>query len=361
MDNVKRTPIFGAYAKYNGSNVTYAGWEMPVQYEGLVPEHNAVRNDAGIFDVSHMGEITVKGKDALKFINHLVTNDISKIVDNQVMYAVLCYPDGGVIDDLLVYRFGPEDFFIVVNASNCDKDFEWFKGNDGLYDVVVENVSDKWAQIAVQGPKAQEYLQKLTDQNLDDIKFFFVKKDVEIGGINTMISRTGYTGEDGFEIYCAPEDGQKLFEVVADAGVKPIGLGARDTLRFEANLPLYGHEINVDITPIMAGFGYFVKTDKEEFVGKEVLKDQKENGVKQKVIGFEMEKGSPREGYEVYKGDKKIGHVTTGYISPTLGKAIGLALVDIEEAAIGNEFEIAVRKNRLKAKVRDRKFLAKKK
>lgn len=360
MEDVKRTPIYDSYAKYGGKNVPYAGWEMPVEYIGLVPEHNKVREDAGIFDVSHMGEITVLGKDAVKFVNYLVSNDVSKLVDNQVQYNYMLYPNGGVVDDLLVYRFKEDDVLLVVNASNCDKDFAWIQDQVGDFDVKVENVSPEVGQVAVQGPKAQEYLQKMTDQDLSEIKFFFAKRDVKIGGINTMISRTGYTGEDGFEIYADKKDAAKLFEMIADAGVQPIGLGARDTLRFEANLPLYGQEISQDINPLEAGFGYFVKLDKEsDFIGKEALKKVKEDGLKRKVVGFEMAKGSPRHGYEVYKGDKKIGEVTTGYISPTLGKAIGLALVDIEEAEMGNTFEIAVRNKKLPATVVSRKFLKK--
>lgn len=360
MEDAKRTPVYGSYAKYGGKNVAYAGWEMPVEYIGLVPEHNKVRQDAGIFDVSHMGEITVMGKDALDFVNYLVTNDATKLVDGQVMYCLLCYPDGGVVDDLLVYRFGPEDILLVVNASNADKDFAWIQEHVGSYDVKVANISPEVGQVAVQGPKAQEYLQKLTDQDLSEIKFFHAKRDVKFGDINTMTSRTGYTGEDGFEIYTAKEDIAKLFEMIADAGVQPIGLGARDTLRFEANLPLYGQEMDKDITPLEAGFGYFVKLDKEsDFIGKEALKKQKEEGLKRKIVGFEMEKGSPRHGYDVYKGDKKIGVVTTGYISPTLGRAIGLALVDMEETEMGNTFEIAVRNKRMPATVVSRKFLKK--
>lgn len=362
MEDAKRTPVYGSYAKYGGKNVAYAGWEMPVEYIGLVPEHNKVRQDAGIFDVSHMGEITVMGKDAVAFVNYLVTNDATKLVDGQVMYSLLCYPDGGVVDDLLVYRFGPEDILLVVNASNTDKDFAWVQEHVGSFDVKVENTSPEVGQIAVQGPKAQEYLQKLTDQDLSEIKFFHAKRDVKFGDINTMISRTGYTGEDGFEIYTDKADIAKMFEMVADAGVQPIGLGARDTLRFEANLPLYGQEMDKDITPLEAGFGYFVKLDKEsDFIGKDALKKQKEEGLKRKIVGFEMEKGSPRHGYDVYKGDKKIGVVTTGYISPTLGKAIGLALVDVEEAEMGNTFEIAVRNKRMPATVVSRKFLKKEK
>lgn len=360
MENLKRTPVFESYAKYGGKNVAYAGWEMPVEYEGLVPEHHTVRNEAGIFDVSHMGEIEVTGKETLKFVNHLVTNDVNKIVDGQVMYTFMLYPEGGVVDDLLVYRFSEDDVLLVVNAANTDKDFDWIKKEAEKFDVKVENTSPEVGQVAVQGPKAEEYLQKMTDEKLSDIGFFRAKRDVVINGVNTMISRTGYTGEDGFEIYTKKEDIKGLFDALVDAGVKPIGLGARDTLRFEANLPLYGQEIDKDITPLEAGFGFFVKLDKEDFVGKEALAKQKEEGLKRKIVAFEMPKGSPRHGYEVFKGDKKIGHVTTGYISPTLGKAIGLALVDIDQTEMGNEFEIAVRSRRMPATVVSRKFLPKK-
>lgn len=360
MENMKRTPVFDAYEKYGGKNVSYAGWEMPVEYEGLVPEHNTVRNEAGIFDVSHMGEIEVKGKDALKYVNYLVSNDVSKLEDGQVQYTFMLYPEGGVVDDLLVYKFAEDDVLLVVNAANSDKDFDWIKEHTEGFDVKVENTSPEVGQVAVQGPKAEEILQKMTDEDLSKITFFRAKRDVKLDGINVMISRTGYTGEDGFEIYTDKGDIKKLFEDIVEAGVKPIGLGARDTLRFEANLPLYGQEISQDVNPLEAGFGFFVKLDKEDFIGKDALKKQKEEGLKRKIVGFEMDKGSPRHGYEVYKGDKKIGEVTTGYISPTLGKAIGLALVDIDQAEMGNEFEIAVRNRRLPARVVSRKFLPKK-
>ena len=317
MEDVKRTPVYDSYAKYGGNNVAYAGWEMPVEYIGLVPEHNKVRTDAGIFDVSHMGEVTVKGKDAVKWIDHLVTNDVTQMVDGQCLYNVMCYPDGGVVDDLIVYRFTEDDFLLVINAGNTDKDYEWFKDHLEGYDVVIDNVSPETGQVAVQGPKAEEYLQKMTDTDLSKIAFFHNQRDVKIGGINCLVSRTGYTGEDGFEIYCYKDDVAKLFEMIADAGVQPIGLGARDTLRFEANLPLYGQEYTDKITPLEAGYGYFVKLDKAgDFIGKEALKKQKAEGLKRKIVGFEMSKGSPRHGYEVYKGDKLIGEVTTGYISP---------------------------------------------
>ena len=360
MEDVKRTPVYDSYAKYGGKNVPYAGWEMPVEYIGLVKEHEIVRTDAGIFDVSHMGEITVKGKDEEAFVNYMVTNDVTKMVDNQCLYTFFTDPSGGTVDDLIIYRFAQDDFLLVVNAANVDKDYAWINEHLGNYDVKVDNVSPETGQVAVQGPKAEEYLQKMTDTDLSEIKFFRNKKDVKFNGINTLVSRTGYTGEDGFEIYCYKDDVQKLFEMIADAGVQPIGLGARDTLRFESNLPLYGQETSMDITPLEAGYGFFVKTDKEsDFIGKEALKKQKEDGLTRKIVGFEMEKGSPRHGYEVYKGDKKIGDVTTGYISPTLGKPIGLALVDIDQAEMGNTFEIAVRNRRMPAKVVSRKFLKK--
>lgn len=359
MEQGKRTPIFESYEKYGGKNVVYAGWEMPVEYIGLVPEHEKVRTDAGIFDVSHMGEITVKGKDAIKYVNYLVTNDITKLVDGQVMYTIMCYEDGGVVDDLLVYRKSEEDLLLVVNASNSDKDFEWIQKNVEGFDVKVENISLEVGQIAVQGPKAESYVQKLTEENLAEIKFFHFKDNVEVAGKKVLISRTGYTGEDGFEIYADKNDIRELFDKVVELGVQPIGLGARDTLRFEANLPLYGQEIDRDINPVEAGYNFAVKLKTpEDFIGKQALIDSKAD-LKRKIVGFEMEKGSPRHGYEVYKGDKKIGHVTTGYIAPTVGKAIGMALIDMDQTEIGNDIEILVRKKKMPAKVRDRKFLEK--
>ncbi|WP_130807231.1 glycine cleavage system aminomethyltransferase GcvT [Senegalia massiliensis] len=363
MVDSKKTALYDSHLRLNGKMTDYYGWKLPVEFEGLTLEHEAVRNDAGIFDVSHMGEIEIKGDDAKDFVDYLVTNDITSLKNNQILYTFFLYPDGGVVDDLLVYKFSDTHYFLVVNASNLEKDYEWIKENRKDYDVEINDLSDKYSEIAIQGPKAEQILQKITDKNLSDIKFFYLDRNVFVDGKKAIVSRTGYTGEDGFEIYLANNDivevWEKLLEVGKEEGVKPAGLGARDTLRFEANLPLYGNELSKDITPLEAGLGFFVKLNKEsDFIGKEALKKQKEEGLKRKIIGFEMiGKGIPRSGYEVYKDDKKIGFVTTGYHSPTLKKNIGKAMVDIDYADLGIEFDIKIRKRFAKVKVVNTKFL----
>lgn len=361
----KKTPLYDEHVKLGGNVVEYAGWLLPIQYKGLVPEHEAVRNAVGLFDVSHMGEITVKGKDALKFVDYLMTNDITSIVDNQVIYTFMCYPDGGVADDLLVYRIKEDDFYLVVNASNADRDFEWILKQKGDFDVVVENISDAVGEVAIQGPLAEKTLQKLTDTDLSKIEFFHLQRDVNIAGVNCMVSRTGYTGEDGFEVYTDNEGIVKVWNAILEAGeengILPTGLGCRDTLRFEASLPLYGHEMSEEITPLEAGFKYFVKLDKAgDAIGKEALNKQWSEGLKRKLAGFEMlERGIPREGYEIYKDGEKIGHVTTGYMSPTLKKNIGNALIKTEYTELGTEVDIMIRNKPVKAKIISKKFLKK--
>ena len=361
----KKTPLYDEHVKLGGKIVDYAGWFLPVQYEGLIKEHEAVRNDAGLFDVSHMGQIMVKGKDALDFLQYLLTNDISKMTDNQTMYALLCYPDGGVVDDLLVYKYGPEEYLLVVNAANTEKDFKWMIDNKKDFNIILENISDQIGLVALQGPKAEKILQKLTDYDLSSIKPFHFKRDIEVAGVSCKVSRTGYTGEDGFEIYSSPEDivtvWNKLLEVGKEDGLKPAGLGARDTLRFEATMPLYGQEISEDVTPLEGGLKFAVKLDKEaDFIGKEALKKQWEEGLKRKIVGFELlGRGIPREGYEVYKDGKKIGYVTTGYLSPTQKKKHGKALIDTTEADLGNEIDIMIRNKPVKAKIISRRFLKK--
>lgn len=364
MENLKKTPLVNEYEKYGGKTIDFAGWALPVQFEGIIPEHHTVRNSAGLFDVSHMGEISVQGKDALKLCQHLLTNDVSKLKDNQVLYTFMCNEAGGVVDDLLIYRFSQEDFLLVVNASNVDKDYEWIINHKSDFEAEVKNISKDMCQLALQGPKAESILQKLTDYNLAEIKFFYAKRNVSISGRECMISRTGYTGEDGFEIYTKPEDLVYLWETILkegeSQGVKPIGLGARDTLRFEANLPLYGNELSEEITPLEAGFGFFVKLDKEEFIGKEALVKQKQQVLTRKIVGFEMvDRGIPRHGYEVFKNHENIGFVTTGYLSPTLGKNVGLAMVDINNASMDEEIEIQIRNKKAKARIVSRKFYVK--
>lgn len=332
--NLKRTPLYESYSKYPGAKfIEFGGWELPVHFEaGIIAEHMAVRKNAGMFDVSHMGEIIVEGPDAEKFVDYLVTNDVKGMVDYQVIYTLMCYPDGGVVDDLLVYKYNSKKYLLVVNASNIDKDYQWIVSNKNC-SVSIENISDEIVQIAFQGPKAQEILQKYVSFDLSTIKFFHFKDPVQINGIDCIISRTGYTGEDGFEIYVSSIQGKRVWDYIYEKtrvdNVLPCGLGCRDTLRFEAKLPLYGHEISKDITPIEAGLKYFVKIEKENFIGKDVLKNQIENGVKRSLKGLEMiDKGVPRSEYKVFKDSKEVGFITTGSYSPILDKNVALALID---------------------------------
>lgn len=364
MSEPKKTSLYNAHVRCGGKVVDYAGWMLPVQYAGLTAEHEAVRNNAGLFDVSHMGEVDVKGPQATDFIQNLVTNDVSVMNENQVIYALMCYPDGGIVDDLLVYKYTDDHYLLVINAGNVDKDFQWMKDNIGNYDAKLDNISADVSELALQGPKAEEILQTLTDTNLREIGFFYLKKDVKIAGRNALISRTGYTGEDGFEIYLKHEDAEyvwdKILEAGKDKGIMPAGLGCRDTLRFEANLPLYGNELSPEITPLEAGYGMFVKLNKPDFIGKDALAKQKVEGLKRKIVGFEMVgPGIPRHGYEVLVDGKVIGFVTTGYNSPTVRKSIGLAMVDIEYAELGTQIDIQIRKNVVPAKVTSRRFYTK--
>jgi len=363
MDSVKKTALYDEHVAAGGKIIDFAGWALPVQYEGIIEEHEAVRNAAGMFDVSHMGEVEVIGKDAFAFVQNLVTNDVSTLEDNQILYAMMCYEHGGVVDDLLVYKFGAEHFYLVINASNVEKDFAWMQEQSKGYDLTLENLSDRVSEIALQGPLAQEILQKIADVDLSTIKFFYCNRNVMIEGVKCLVSRTGYTGEDGFEIYAPHTDiakiWRKLLEVGKDLGLKPTGLGCRDTLRFEATLPLYGHEIDQNITPLEAGLGFFVKLDKPNFIGKDALVAQKANGLPRKTIGLEMVKGIPRQGYEVLAGDKVIGVITTGYFSPTLKKNIALALVDSAYGEMGSELGVQVRKNVFPATVISKRFYQK--
>ena len=355
MSTLKRTPLFDVYAKYGGKTIDFGGWELPVQFAGIKEEHETVRTRAGLFDVSHMGEISVKGKDSLEFIQKVSTNDASKLSVGKAQYSVLCYENGGTVDDILVYKRGEEHYWLVVNAANIEKDFEWLNSLKEGFDVVLENESSRISQLALQGPMSQTVLEKITeDAGLDEIAFFHFREGVKVAGAEALISRTGYTGEDGFEIYCSNEDSIRIWEAILKQDqVEPIGLGARDTLRFEAGLALYGQELSADITPIEAGIGFAVKTDKAaDFLGKEALKEQKEKGAPRKLVGIEMvERGIPRHGYPVYADGELAGHVTSGTQSPTLKKNVGYALVRKEYSAIGQTLEVGIRSKKVQAKV----------
>ncbi|SDN07348.1 glycine cleavage system aminomethyltransferase GcvT [Sediminibacillus halophilus] len=358
MAELSRTPLFPEYEKSGAKTVDFGGWEMPVQFTGIKKEHEATRTAAGLFDVSHMGEILVEGEDAERFLQKLLTNDVSKLTPKRAQYTMMCYPDGGTVDDLIVYQLAEQKYMLVVNAANRGKDHDWLQQHkmDG---VAVRDVSDQYVQLAVQGPKAETILQKMTDADLSSIRFFRFEMDVPFSDVNgtAIVARTGYTGEDGFEIYIEPEAGiqlwRRLLDEGASDGLQPVGLGARDTLRFEANLALYGQELSAEITPIEAGLGFAVKTEKEaDFIGKEVLRNQKENGPPRKLVGIEMiDKGIPRTSYKVYAEEEEIGSVTTGTQSPTLKKNIGLALIRANYATQGEEVFVQVRKRLLKAKV----------
>lgn len=360
MATLKQTPLFPLYSTYGGKTIDFGGWDLPVQFSSIKDEHEAVRTKAGLFDVSHMGEVTVKGTNALAYLQKMLTNDISKLADGKAMYTIMCYPDGGTVDDLLVYKKADHDYLLVINASNIDKDVEWLQKHiEG--DVEVVNISDDVAQLALQGPLAEQTLQKLTAEDLNEIGFFGFKDDVELAGASALVSRTGYTGEDGFEIYLSPEDAPTLWSKILEAGqedgVLPCGLGARDTLRFEAKLALYGQELTSEISPLEAGLGFAVKVDKEEdFIGKDVLKEQKENGPPRKLVGIEMiERGIPRHGYPVFAEvngeEKQVGEVTTGTQSPTLKKNVGLVLVQAEFSGLGQELYVQIRNKNVKAVV----------
>ncbi len=346
-EELKKTPLFELHNRLGAKMAEFGGWAMPMQYSGIIEEHNSVRSGAGIFDVSHMGEIRVRGKDSFGFLQHMTTNDIGKLQPGKIIYSLMLYANGGAVDDFLVYMLGENDYLMVVNASNLDKDFSWIIEHTAGYDVKAEDISDEYGEVAVQGPKAEDTLRKLTDYDLSGIAYYEFRQDVEMAGMHVLISRTGYTGEDGFEVYMSPDRAEELWNAIVKAGgeygIKPCGLGARDTLRFEARMPLYGHELDKDTTPLEAGLSFAVSLDKD-FIGRDALLKEKQEGLKKKLIGFEMtDKGIPRQDYEVYKDGSKIGYVTTGTHSPTLGKNIGLAYVAPEFAKTGVELEIMIR------------------
>jgi len=356
---MKKTPLCAVHEGLGARMVEFGGWWMPVQYSSIIEEHQTVRQKAGLFDLFHMGEFWVTGPDALKTVQKVVTQDAEAISDRQIAYSPMCRPDGTIVDDLLVYRWSREKFLLVVNASNIDKDFRWIESQlEGK--VKLENRSSTTGLIAIQGPFAQEILQKLTRQNLKAIKYYWFTSGV-VEGVECIISRTGYTGEDGFELYFEHEHCEKLWKALmaagADKGLKPIGLGARDTLRLEARLMLYGNDIHDQTTPIEANLDWTVKFAKGAFNGSDVLKTQKDKGVQKILVGFECEKGpAPRHGYPVMIDGKKAGEVTSGAPCPTVGRNIGLAYVPPSHKAVGSAFQVEIRGQLRQAKVIETPF-----
>lgn len=352
---MKRTRFFECHQKYGARIIEFFGWQMPLEFRGIFDEHLAVRTAAGLFDVSHMGEILIEGKEALEFVQVLTPNDASRLEINQAQYTALTTPLGTFVDDLLVYCLAPDRFLLVVNAANSDKDYAWIQSHQGRFDVRVENASDRFSQLALQGPKAMEILGPLTDVDVAGLKPFRASWG-RVAGIEALVSRTGYTGEDGFEIYTLATEPVALWEEILKAGqglgLLPVGLGARDTLRLEAKLMLYGNDIDETTTVLEADLKWIVKFNKGDFLGREALARQLEEGVKRKIVGFELvDRGIPRRHYPVFVGGEKVGEVTSGTFSPYLKKSIGLVYLPVDLTAPGTELEVGIRERRAKGKV----------
>lgn len=355
---MKKTPLNQVHRELGARMVDFGGWDMPVQYSGVIEEHLAVRQAAGLFDVSHMGEVEVKGANALDFIQYLTTNDAARLVDGQVQYSAICYPEGGVVDDVTLYRFNDTHFLFCVNAANIDKDFAWMQqimSEMALPDVSLVNRSADFAQLALQGPEAVAILAGLTDVELADLVYYHFCQG-NVAGVPMIVSRTGYTGEDGFELYLPANQAVTIWKALMAAGTPrgllPVGLGARDTLRLEKGYALYGHELSRDISPLEAGLAWITKLDKDDFVGKAALVAQKTAGVPRRRVGLAVEeRGIPRQGYPVFAGDREVGIVTSGTMSPTLKHGIALALVEAAASRLEESLEIAVRNRRMRARV----------
>jgi aminomethyltransferase len=357
MESLRRTPLYELHVAAKARLVPFAGWEMPVQYSGVLPEVRAVREHVGLFDVSHMGRVRVRGAGALDYLQHLVVSDVSQLPaeGGKGQYSLLCLESGGIIDDIIVYRLAADEFIVVVNASNRDKDLAWMRGHAAKFDVILEDESDRTALIAVQGPKALALVESLSDRDVTMLPRFGVDETV-IGDVQTMAARTGYTGEDGVELFCLAIDAPTLWETLVEAGGVPCGLGARDTLRVEAALPLYGHEMNEKVTPYEARLGWVVKTDKPgDFLGKAVLAELKAAPKRKVLVGIEMEgRGIPRENYPILAGNgdaAMIGTVTSGTFSPMKNKGVALARVDAAHAEKGTMLDVLIRETRHPARV----------
>lgn len=336
----KRTCLYDKHVALGALISPFGGFDMPIQYSNITDEHQAVRQHCGVFDVSHMGEVLVSGKDAERYVNHIFTNNVKGLAVGKILYGMMCYEDGGVVDDLLVYKMADDRFFLVINAANIDKDWDWIQLQAEGFNVAIDNQSDHYGQLAVQGPEAERIMEETLNLPCSELTFYTFKTMGDV-----IVSRTGYTGEDGFEIYATPDYINQCWDKLMAAGVTPCGLGCRDTLRFEVGLPLYGDELSAEITPVMAGLGMFVKLDKEEFVGRDALAKQKAEGAAKKIVGIELQdKAIPRHGYTVMKDGQPIGTVTTGYHTISTDKSVCMALIDSQYAPLGTELEVQIRK-----------------
>ena len=353
----KRTCLYDKHVAAGAKMVPFGGFEMPLQYEGITEEHNAVRTACGVFDVSHMGEVVVTGPDAEAYVQHIFTNDVAGAPKGKIFYGMMLYEDGGTVDDLLVYCLGDNKFLLVINAANIDKDFAWMQAQQGSFDVCLENKSDVCGQLAIQGPQAEAVTTEVLGLDCADLAFYTFKVDVA-DGVQVVISRTGYTGEDGFEIYGPHAWIVACWDkLMASGRCKPCGLGCRDTLRFEVGLPLYGDELSAEISPIMAGLGIFVKLDKPSFIGREAVAAQKAEAPARKIVGIALEGHAiPRHGYEVMADGKKVGKVTTGYRSISTGQSVCMALVDAAWAKLGTPLDICIHRRLHRGTVVKKKF-----
>jgi aminomethyltransferase len=364
MEN-KRTCLYDKHVALGALMSPFGGFDMPIQYSGIVDEHQAVRQDCGVFDVSHMGEVLISGADAELYVNHIFTNDVRGMADGKILYGMMCYEHGGVVDDLLVYKVADNRFFLVINAANIDKDWRWIQQQALWYDVTLENQSEQYGELAVQGPQAEAVMEEVLGLQCRELAFYTFKTiphhptdPTSPVSHDVIVSRTGYTGEDGFEIYATADYINECWDkLMASGRCKPCGLGCRDTLRFEVGLPLYGDELSEEITPIMAGLGMFVKFDKREFLGREALALQKALGTVRRLVGIELhDKAIPRHGYTVLKDGQPIGEVTTGYHTISTDKSVCMALIDSRFADIGTEVEIQIRKKTFPGTVCKKRF-----
>ena len=352
----KRTCLYDRHVALGALVQPFGGFDMPIQYSSIIEEHNAVRQHCGVFDVSHMGETFISGEDAERFVNHIFTNDVTGAPIGQIFYGMMCYPDGGTVDDLLVYKMGEQLYFLVINAANIDKDMEWIMTSAEGFNVNIDHCSERYGQLAVQGPEAETVMEEVLQIPCKDL-VFYTAKTLNVDGVEVIVSRTGYTGEDGFEIYGSHEYIVKQWDKLMESGrCKPCGLGCRDTLRFEVGLPLYGDELSQDISPVMAGFSMFCKFDKPEFIGKEALLKQKTEGVARRLRGLMLDdRAVPRHGYKVLKDSVEVGEVTTGYRLISVDQSCAVALVD-SSLKLGDRVEVQIRKKTFPATIVKKKF-----